>query len=155
MPNTIANDFYTDAIHDLKLSEALEIYYRVHPQFTPWHQCRTSILKKMLKSHDISHVIYGCDTSMLGELRVQFWNTFGSNVPKNLKDFVAAMKDKDTRTLLTPTNLIPFFFTHLSEILIVRKHAQLMNKKWQFFKEEAYLDMPVGDIRNEFGIHPV
>ena len=70
---------------------------------------KSQILKKMMRSHDISHIIYGCNTTLLGEMQVQFWNQFGSHVPATFKDFMSAISDKPTRQIITPTGLIPFF----------------------------------------------
>ncbi len=153
MLNTFTyNDFYSRKIDNLTLDQALEIHYQINPQFTPWYDAKSSILQKMSKSHDLSHIIYGCDTTMLGEMKVQFWNNFGSIVPENLKDFISAMKDEDNRKLLTPPGLISFFLTNLPEIWRMRKLAKLMSKKWVFFDEERYMNSTIGDIHREFNI---
>jgi ubiquinone biosynthesis protein Coq4 len=145
-------DFYSRKINNLTLAQALEIHYEINPQFTPWYDTKNLVLQKMLKSHDLSHIIYGCDTTLLGEMQVQFWNKFGSTVPKNLKDFISTMKDKENRELLTPAGLIPFFLTHLPEIWRTRKLAKLMSKKWVFFDEERYMNTTIGDVRKEFNM---
>jgi ubiquinone biosynthesis protein Coq4 len=145
-------DFYSRKIDNLTLAQALEIHYEINPQFTPWYDVKNLVLQKMIKSHDLSHIIYGCDTTLLGEMQVQFWNNFGSTVPRNLKDFISVMKDKENRELLTPAGLIPFFLTHLPEIWKMRKLAKSMSKKWVFFDEERYINSTIGDIRKEFNI---
>ena len=152
MPQFTQSNFYSTAINDLTLGEAFKIHYEINPQFTPWYDCKSKILQKMLRSHDISHIIYGCDTSFLGEMRVEFWNQFGSFIPKNWKDIKDALADKDTRKLITPTGLIPFFLTHISEIFKVRKQAKLITKKWVYFDEEKYMDATIEKIRTEHGI---
>ena len=145
-------NFYTSEIDDLTLTEAFKIHYEINPQFTPWYDCKSAILQKMMKSHDISHIIYGCDTSLLGEMQVQFWNQFGSFVPKTWSDIKKAFMDKETRQIITPAGLIPFFLTHSSEIFRVRKQVKLMTKKWQFFDEEKYMNMTITEIRKEYNI---
>ncbi len=136
----------------MTLREALDIYYLAHPQFTPWYDVPSPILKKTLRSHDISHVLFGCPTTMLGELRVQFWNTFGCVVPKSLRDIWDSLKDSNTRALVFQPGVLKFFLTHIPQALQVRKAAGQMTKKWRFFEEEAYLDMTVGNIRRDFNI---
>jgi ubiquinone biosynthesis protein Coq4 len=145
-------DFYSRKIDNLTLAQAFKIHYEINPQLTPWYDSKSQILQKMIRSHDLSHIVYGCDTTLLGEMQVQFWNNFGSKVPKNLQDFITAMKDKETRELLTPAGLVPFFLTHLTEIWKVQKLAKLMSKKWVFFDEERYMNTTIGDIRQEFNI---
>ena len=145
-------DFYSQKIDTLTLAQAFKIHYEINPQFMPWYDAKSSILQKMMKSHDLSHIIYGCDTTMLGEMQVQFWNSFGSKVPKNFKDFTSAVTDKETREILTPAGLFPFFLNNLPEIWRVRKLAKSMSKKWVFFDEERYMNTTIGDIRKEFNI---
>jgi ubiquinone biosynthesis protein Coq4 len=145
-------NFYSRKIDNLTLAQAFKIHYEINPQLTPWYDSKSQILQKMIRSHDLSHIVYGCDTTLLGEMQVQFWNNFGSKVPKNLQDFITAMKDKETRELLTPAGLVPFFLTHLTEIWKVQKLAKLMSKKWVFFDEERYMNTTIGDIRQEFNI---
>ena len=145
-------DFYSRKIDDLTLAQAIKLHYELNPQFTPWDRINNPVLQKMIKFHDHSHVIYGCDTKLLGEVRVQFWNNFGSKVPKNPKDFISAITDKDSRKLLTPDGLISSFVTNLPEILRVRKQAKLMSKKWVFFDEERYINTTIGAIRQEYNI---
>ena len=145
-------DFYSLKINDLTLAQALTIHYQINPQLMTWYDVKVSVLQKMMKSHDISHIIYGCNTTLLGEMQVQFWNNFGSKVPKNPKDFITAISDKQSRDLLNPSELVSFFLTHLSEIWKVRKLSKLMSKKWVFFDEERYMNTTIGDIRHEFNI---
>ena len=145
-------NFYTEQINNLTLTEAFKIHYEINPQFMPWYNCNTKILQKMVKSHDISHIIYGCNTSLLGEMQVQFWNQFGSHVPATWADIKDAFLNKKTRQLLTPTGLIPFFFAHISEIFRVRKQVKLMFKKWLYFNEEKYMNTTIGEIRKKYNI---
>ncbi len=145
-------NFYTEQINELTLAEAFKIHYEINPQFTPWYNCKSEILQKMMRSHNISHIIYGCNTSLLGEMQVQFWNQFGSFVPKTWADIKKAFADKETRQIITPTGLIPFFLTHISEIFRVKKQTKLMTKKWVFFDEEKYMNIIVGEIRSEYNI---
>ena len=153
MLNTFTHaDFYSRKIDNLTLDRAFKIHYEINPQLTPWYDCKSRILNKMMRSHDITHIIYGCNTTLLGEMQVQFWNNFGSEVPKNPKDFISAIMDKETRAVITPVGLFPFFLTHLHEICKVQKLAKLMSKKWIFFDEERYMNTTIGDIRKEFNI---
>ena len=145
-------DYFLSAVEDLTLRDALAPYYSAHPNFTPWYDCKSNILKKTLCSHDISHTIYACPTTLLGELRVQFWNTFGSFVPKKTSDIIAALSDKETRALLAQPGTLRFFFKNWREALKVRRQTKLMLMKWRFFEEERYLNQTVGSIRKKFNI---
>jgi ubiquinone biosynthesis protein Coq4 len=155
-PLTTYENFYTDAINDLTLSEALELHYQLNPQFTPYNEYKTHYAYNIIKAHDITHVIFGCDTTMLGEVRVQVWANSAVVFEAPFKEKFAYFMDKDARSLLTPTGMIKFVSTHFGQILAINKsvkaQSKLMTKKWEYFKEDNFMDMTIGQIRGEFGI---
>lgn len=57
-------DFYGEGVRSLTLGEALRRHYLINPQFTVWNQHHGDIAKKLVKAHDISHLIFGCDTGL-------------------------------------------------------------------------------------------
>jgi hypothetical protein len=60
---------YTDKNSTQTLEEGLSEYYALNPNVTnPEKQPQQ--FAKILLAHDISHVIYGCDTGMYDELRL-------------------------------------------------------------------------------------
>jgi ubiquinone biosynthesis protein Coq4 len=149
-------DFYSDKINDMTLQEALDMHYAINPQFTHWTLFPDKIARDLIRAHDISHVVYGCDTSYMGELFVQSWNKYGSsqNIPMN--EAPKYLMNKDLRSLVLPTSLFSFAFSHIGDIISnrnrVKKQAKSMTKKWQYFQEDLYLDKKVGDIRMEYNI---
>ena len=139
----------------MTLKDAMYRHYLLNPQFTVWSDYKSETARKLVKAHDISHLVFGCDTSLLGEMRVQLWAKFA--VQKfSLKETLAYAKDKEARVLLkNPVGylaMFQFFVKHVSEISRVRKHSRQMLKKWVYFNEDAYMTMAVGDIRTQFGI---
>jgi ubiquinone biosynthesis protein Coq4 len=150
------NNFYTSAINNLTLQEALDIHYQINPQFTPWDQFDTPEARNLIKNHDISHVIFGCDTSYGGEYCVQTWNKYGSNLNISFTQFPKYIFNKDLVQIVLPSKLIQYAMTHIGEFMNFRKQikaqAKLMTKKWEYFKEEPYMDKTIGEIRAEYGI---
>lgn len=148
--------FYTNDINAMSLKDALNEHYKINPQFTPWDQFDTPEARNLIKAHDISHLLYGCDTSYTGEYMVQTWNGFGSNLNIKLQDSLKYLLNQDLRSLVLPTKLINYSLTHLKQFIAVRgmikKQSKLMTKKWQYFQEELYMDKIVSDIRKEYGI---
>ena len=139
----------------MTLQEGLCKHYLLNPQFTPWGDYKGENAKKLVRSHDISHLVFGCDTSLLGEMRVQLWVKFA--VQKvSFKESLTYARDKEAKVLLkNPVGYLAmfvFFVKHFSEIARVRRQAQLMPAKWVYFNEDAYMTMPVGAIRQRFGI---
>ncbi len=153
--NTAVDLFYSQTVDDLPLAEALRRHYVLNPQFTVWSDYKSEVAQKLVKAHDISHIIFGCDTGLLGEMRVQLWAKFGVQ-QFGLKDSFAYARDKESRVLLkNPVGywaMLVFFSKHFEEIRKVRSQSKLMKKKWIYFNEEAYMAMTVRDIRTQFGI---
>jgi hypothetical protein len=154
--NTISIDsFYLQTANGLRLDEALRRHYALNPQFTVWSDYKSDVAQKLVRAHDISHIVFGCDTGLLGEMRVQLWAKFG--VQKfGLRESLVYAKDKESRVLLkNPVgywSMLVFFAKHFEEIRKVRFQSKLMQKKWVYFDEDAYMAMTVRDIRAQFGI---
>jgi ubiquinone biosynthesis protein Coq4 len=150
------NQFYTTDINTMKLKDALIEHYKINPQFTPWDQFEDQVARDLIKAHDISHLLYGCDTSYNGEYCVQTWNKYGSNLNILPTQVFNYLGNKDLRSLVLPTSLFSYAFTHISLFVkergLIKKQASLMTKKWEYFQEEKYMDKTIEQIRKEFGI---
>lgn len=148
--------FYTIDIVTMSLKDALKEHYKINPQFTPWDQFDTLEARNLIKAHDISHLLYGCDTSYMGEYMVQTWNGFGSNLNIKPQDSLKYLLNQDLRSLVLPTKLASYALTHLKKFVtvrgIIKKQSKLMTKKWEYFQEEFYMDQIIGEIRKEYGI---
>jgi ubiquinone biosynthesis protein Coq4 len=156
MTPTQLSNFYTNDINSMSLAKALDEHYKINPQFTPWDQFDTPEARNLIKSHDISHLIYGCDTSYGGEYCVQTWNKFGSNLNIKPQDGLKYLMNKDLRSLVLPTSLISYALSHIMKFIKLRgqikNQAKLMTKKWEYFQEELYMNKTIGEIRAEYGI---
>jgi ubiquinone biosynthesis protein Coq4 len=151
-------NFYTEKINNLTLVEVLEIYYSINPQFTPWHKYNSEIAKKLVKAHDITHIVFGCDTTLLGEMRVQLWTKFGVK-SFSWKETLNYARDKESRVLImNPIGyyaMFIFFIKHLSEVWKVKQQTKLLYKKWEYFEEDKYMAKTIGEIRKEYNIQIV
>jgi ubiquinone biosynthesis protein Coq4 len=148
-------DFYSEKSNDLTLADALHLHYALNPQFTIWSDYKSERAKQLVKAHDITHILFGCDTSLLGEMRVQLWAKFG--VKKfGLRESFLYAKDKEARVLLkNPVGylaMLKFFLQHLDEVGAVRAESKKMSQKWTYFEEDAYMTSKIGDIRRRFNI---
>ena len=119
-------DFYTRELEAMTLEDALRRHYPLNPQFTVWSQCKSDNAKKLVKAHDIIHLVFGCDTSLLGEMRVQLWAKFA--VQKfSFKESLAYARDKEAKVLLKNTvgylAMFWFFIRHFSEVGRTRRQS--------------------------------
>jgi ubiquinone biosynthesis protein Coq4 len=152
------NQFYTIDINQMTLRDALTEHYNINPQFTRYDQFETKEAGSTIKSHDISHLIYGCDTSYLGEYKVQMWNNFSSKktMPKLSLKLIFSKDARALIQLVLPTGLIKFAKEHKEEMNKVKANIKIqsdkMTKKWIYGNEEQYMDKTIGEIREEYGI---
>lgn len=153
MSNLNFTDFYSTKIDNLTLAECIDLHYDLNPQFTRWHKYNSPLAQKIIKAHDITHIIFACDTSLLGELQVQSWSSFGVN--KNLFDAPKYLRDKEAASLLNPVglgNLIWFILTHIHQVFKVWQRSLKLKKRWVYFEEDRYMSTKIGDIRAEYNI---
>jgi ubiquinone biosynthesis protein Coq4 len=152
------NQFYTIDINQMTLRDALTEHYNINPQFTRYDQFETIEAGNTIKSHDISHLIYGCDTSYLGEYKVQMWNNFSSKktMPKLSLKLIFSKDARALIQLVLPTGLVKFAKEHKEEMDKVKANIKIqsdkMTKKWIYGNEEKYMDKTIGKIREEYGI---
>lgn len=141
----------------MDLESALARHYELNPQFTPWYGYPAGIEQEAMKAHDICHIIFGCDTSLLGEFRVELWSAFGTNLGTIGYSKIASNK-KVLKEPLEIVRKIGYFkvlwlmLTHIFEVIRIPYLSRKMKKKWVCFSEEQYLKKTIGEIREEFGV---
>ncbi len=138
------------------LQEGLDELYSQNP-----HVAATSKLKgKSFQDHDVTHVIFGCDTSIRGELILKPWILFGTDITR--QEIADYMNDEEVKRLnkegfglmggafiatLKLMHIVPQFF--ITCFLRVRK----MNKKWPHAGVSVDMfNARIVDLRNEYGI---
>lgn len=88
--NYRSDPHYLDKSSTQTLRQGLEEYYAVNPNVT---DPRTLPLEfaKILLAHDVSHVVYGCDTGMYDELKLLPLTWWTSNY--KFQDYLHTNKD--------------------------------------------------------------
>ncbi len=105
------------------------------------------------KSHDIAHVLFGCDISLFGEGTLKIWTIFGTTLGfwkhiTGYKDANAFELSKSFTLLHSLKNIFRFLFS----IPKIITRAKQMHKPWNWTAFEPYLDTPIAEIRKEFNI---
>ena len=61
------------------LQQGLEVFHKKNKKYFP---ARPQLAegRAFLESHDVAHVVFGCDTSIYGEGVVKIWTTFGTTL---------------------------------------------------------------------------
>jgi hypothetical protein len=142
------------------LREGLAEYYALNPHVTA-PETQPSEFAQILRSHDVGHVIYGCDTGMYDELKILplFWWTSECTFKTYLKmknspavDVMYAdmIKEKGTLWLYGAVlKVLPAITLALIPIWFkTRKRQKLL----PFLNFEPLLDRSLLDIRQEFDL---
>lgn len=109
--------------------------------------------KVFFKSHDVAHVVFGCDISLYGEGTVKIWTIFGTTLGfwkhiRGYQDANAFGLSKNFTFLHIVKNIFKFLIA-IPRIII---RAKQMSKPWNWTGFEQYLDTPISKIREEFNI---
>ncbi len=158
---------YIDKTSTQTLREGLEEYYAMNSHVIDPRALPTEF-GKILLAHDVSHVVYGCDTTLYNELKILpliWWTsdyTFGdhlktiqnptidSTVRGMYKDFLEA------RGVLWLYVSIGFVLLQLLPELVFLRLKTRHRQRWVPFMEfEPLLDRPLLEIRQGFDLLPL
>ncbi|KHD88089.1 MAG: hypothetical protein OM95_11280 [Bdellovibrio sp. ArHS] len=147
----------------LTLKQALDEYYRANPHLLDINKF-TNETGEFFRCHDRIHVIFGCDTSFVGEAKADFWTILGADIGfKNYLKFATSpiVRDllQDIRAKMTAEAKMRLrqdirrnFFQALLTPVTVYFKARRMNRKWPWKNSDHLLDRPLYELRREFGI---
>lgn len=139
----------------LTLSQGLEEYRIGHPSLIKEDQLNEGALE-LFHNHDICHVVFALDTNLTHEAMADTWTILGTDV--GFFNYVHYLKQDEAKQLIQDIgifNTILTFFKAIPKILKIIFLSRKMNKKWPWLKNEEYLDKPLNEIREEFGIHVI
>lgn len=111
---------------------------------------------QFFRCHDVVHVVFACDTTLVGEGTVKLWTIFGTTLGfwKHLRGYSEA----DAFSLFRQYRR-RHLAQHIARLLrsspstIMR--ARRMRARWPWSDHEPYMDATLADIRAEFGIDVV
>jgi hypothetical protein len=136
----------------MTLAEGIEEYYAAHPEFRGSDdflgQNRETVF-----AHDVCHVVFGLGATSEEELIVEVWTFFGCSFP--VKKVVEMRKVAFVKELLRLFGLRRMFrrlFLTFPRVVRAIIATCRMRKRWPHYGHEEYLNVPLGEIRREFGI---
>ncbi len=110
-------------------------------------------VKSFFMSHDVAHVLFGCDISLYGEGAVKIWTIFGTTL--GFWNHVRGYKKANAYELsknFTFAHVVSNIFKFLASIPLLIIRAKQMYKPWPWSGFEPYLDRPISELRREFNI---
>jgi hypothetical protein len=113
--------------------------------------------REFFRCHDAVHVVFGCGISLPDEAVVKISSIFGTSAGFGVLRGYRLDESRDIYRRLDPREA---FMTGLRSVVAVPRtirRCRNMRKKWPWSDFDGYLDVPLGEIREEFGVivaHP-
>ena len=136
----------------MTLREGLEEYYATITGLITEKNAAKEVAD-LFHFHDVCHVVFGCDTSPHGEAIVDTWSIFGTTV--TLRTYQKYLSFQETQSIfasMTLADMVRMLGESATAMPQAFWRAQHMTHKWPFRDHERYLDVPLAEIRREFGI---
>ena len=141
---------------DITLAQGLE-EYRAYLRTNGKKQLIDEPDSTIIRDHDVTHVMFGLDTSIEQESMLDSWVFLGTKW--KLKELLAYNKLPEVKQLYKDFWHDPGYFKLIMTAikllpikLKIRKRAKQMNKKWPFVSPDLLMNQRVCDLREEFGI---
>ena len=144
---------YQDQDSPMTLREGLDEYYRMNPEVTPPEEASEEG-EQFFHSHDVTHVVFGTTTTFRDEGINDLWSMYGLDI--SMREYVgrglevpevkALFKEFGTWAFIKELAKFPGYWPK------VRRQAKKMTKPWPWKGYADYLDVPLAQVRREFGI---
>jgi len=136
----------------LTLREALAEFYSVNSGVFSVPQPKTK-WTAMLVNHDVSHVFFGVNTSILDEAAGDYWTLFATDLSFN--EYLGYAKTPEAKKLIKDIGFINVVKSLIFSLPLVFKILFLsknMTCKWKHEGYEKHMDTPLVDIRNQYNL---
>ena len=137
----------------MTLSEGLREYYSGHQGLVQPDKMDADTAR-FFRSHDMCHVLFGLDTTLVDESLADLWTLLGSNV--GFRTYARYLRtDPAAKQIMKEIGLVGALWTTIRAIpfaVRVFLRSRKMTKKWPWDGEDCYLNRPLKVIRHEFNI---
>lgn len=148
---------YQEPDTTMTLREGLAEYKAAHPELLDPEAFDNPKVGELFACHDPCHIVFGTNTDIVQEGMTDMWTIWGSTV--GFKTYLGYMTQPGTTDVLkdimkefTIWQVVTDQIRSLPAYWKVWRHSKRMNKKWDFYGWEAFLDRPLDEIRREHGI---
>ncbi len=158
---------YMEKTSTQTLREGLEEYYAVNPHVIDPRGLPAEI-SKILLAHDISHVVYGCGTSMYDELKIlpltwwtsdyKFWEHVHTMQKPGVSPSVHLLYEdllKERGAFWVYTSVIFMVLQLLPELIFLWLKTRDRQRWVPFMDFDPLLDRPLLEIRQDFDLLPL
>ena len=136
----------------LTLKEALAEFYAINSAAFSVPKPETK-WTELLVHHDVGHVFFGVNTSILDEAAGDYWTLLGSDL--SFKEYLDYAKTPEGKKLIEEYG----YLTILKSLLIslpllfrIYLRTRKMTRQWKMRGYEQYMDKPLGEVRKIFNL---
>ena len=109
--------------------------------------------EQFFRCHDTAHVVFGCNTSIFGEGVVKLFTVWGTSL--GFFKHISGYSEADAFSLFRMYSFGHVIRNVWRVFVVIPKvfiRSKQMTKPWPWSDHEQYLDVPLKEIREEFGI---
>ncbi len=145
---------YQEQNSPLTLRQGLAEYYSSNPNLINTDEASTAEIGAYIRNHDVTHVVFGTTTTLADEFLQDMWTFLGVDINKKnyIFDFLPSEESKQLFGSLKLGESIKAIALTIPLLPKLIWRSQKMSKKWSWQNWESYLDIPLGEIRQEFKI---
>jgi hypothetical protein len=111
--------------------------------------------REFFRCHDAAHVVFGCTTSLLDEAVVKVWSLCGTTAGLGLLRAYRLPESQEVYETLAWRDVARVGLRSLVVVPRVLWRSLRMSRRWPWSRFDRYLDVPLTDLRREFGIRPL
>ena len=136
----------------LTLREALAEFYSINSHLFSVPEPKTK-WTELLVHHDVGHVFFGVNTSILDETAGDYWTLFGTDL--SFKEYLMYAKTPEGIKLIKDIgmiNIIKSLILGLPLLYGIYFRSRKMTRKWKTRGYEQFMDTPLVEIRKLFNL---
>lgn len=138
----------------LTLAQGLTEYYASHEGLVRGRSV-SEAASRFFRCHDAAHVVFGCDTTLVNELVVKISSFFGTTGGFGLLRDYALPESQEIYERLAWREIAVVTLRAAVLVPLVVWRCLRMHRRWPWSDFGRYMDVPLAEIRREFGIRLV
>jgi hypothetical protein len=138
----------------LTLEEGLREYYASRDGLVGGRGT-SATAREFFRCHDAAHVVFACDTTLRDEAIVKVWSAFGTTAGPRLLRFYRLPESQEVYEQIQWSDVLRTAIRSVGVVPRVLWRCLRMRKRWPWSEFEAYLGVPLVEIRREHGVRPL
>ena len=145
---------YTRPSTTITLADGLREYYASRDHLATGRGM-SDAAREFFRCHDAAHVVFGCSTELPDEGVVKMWSFFGTTAGLHLLSAYRLPESKEIYETLGWGSMISTAVRMLRLVPVTVWRCCQMVDRWPWSEFDQYLDVPLAEIRREYGIQVV